>query len=374
MQSKPLTLASNASAATAAAPDVPGRDTALREALRLLAPFIGDPTVTEVCINRPGEVFTESRSGWHRHEVPAASLQWCKKVAQLTATFSSQRVNEQSPILSGSLPDGERIQVVIPPACELGTLSITIRKPSLVALTPAEYEASGFHSEVPDYAVTLSEAEVRSLAPTERRLLKLRAERRFWEFYQLAIEERKNIVISGATGSGKTTFGRALVNFIPEDERLLTIEDVREMFLPNHPNRVHLLYSEGGQGTAELTGKTLLQACLRMKPDRVLLAELRSKVAYDYIVNISSGHPGSITTVHAGSAAGAFEMLMLRVKESDEGQTLERGDINGLLRAEVDIVLQVHQLKRLGPDGSMQKVRRLTEVYYDPAYKRKQLG
>ena len=115
-----------------------------------------------------------------------------------------------------------------------------------------------------------------------------------------------------------------MVNFIPEDERLLTIEDVREMFLPNHPNRVHLLYSEGGQGTAEITGKTLLQACLRMKPDRVLLAELRSKVAYDYIVNISSGHPGSITTVHAGSAAGAFEMLMLRVKESDEGQSLER--------------------------------------------------
>ena len=111
-----------------------------------------------------------------------------------------------------------------------------------------------------------------------------------------------------------------------------------------------------------------------MKPDRVLLAELRSKVAYDYIVNISSGHPGSITTVHAGSAAGAFEMLMLRVKDSDEGQSLERSDIQGLLRAEVDIVLQVHQLKREGPDGRLRKVRRLTEIHYDPAYKRSQLG
>ena len=123
-----------------------------------------------------------------------------------------------------------------------------------------------------------------------------------------------------------------------------------------------------------LDAVTLLQACLRMKPDRVLLAELRSKVAYDYIVNISSGHPGSITTVHAGSTAGAFEMLMLRVKESDEGQSLERADIQGLLRAEVDIVLQVHQLKREGPDGKPRKVRRLTEIHYDPAYKRSQLG
>ena len=153
--------------------------------------------------------------------------------------------------------------------------------------------------------MTLDEATLAKLNAVERELLELRAKRRYWEFYALAIRERKNIVISGATGSGKTTFARALVNFIPDDERLLTIEDVREMFLPNHPNRVHLLYSEGAQGTAEITGKTLLQACLRMKPDRVLLAELRSKVAYDYIVNISSGHPGSITTVRMPAARPA---------------------------------------------------------------------
>ena len=181
-------------------------------------------------------------------------------------------------------------------------------------------------------------------------------------------------MISGATGSGKTTFGRALVNLIPSYERLLTIEDVREMFFEQHPNRVHLLYSEGGKGTSDVTGKSLLQACLRMKPDRVLLAELRSGVAYDYIVNISSGHPGSITTVHAGSAAGAFEMLSLRVKESEEGRTLAREDILGLLRAEVDIVIQVHQLIRPDTEGKMKKVRRVTEIFYAPANKRKSLG
>ena len=371
MHSSPLTLASSSAGETApfTAWGAPGRDSALREYLRPIDAFLADPAITEIAINRPCEVFTEGPGGWHRHEMPAATLGWCKKLAQLIATFSSQKVNEQSPMLSGSLPDGQRVQVTLPPACELGTISVTIRKPSLIALAPEEYEAAGFHSEVPDYPAAADVAALTGLNLVERELLELRAQRRYWDFYRLAIRERKNIVISGATGSGKTTFARALVNFIPDDERLLTIEDVREMFLPNHPNRVHLLYSEGGQGTAEITGKTLLQACLRMKPDRVLLAELRSKVAYDYIVNISSGHPGSITTVHAGSAAGAFEMLMLRVKESDEGQSLERRDIQGLLRAEVDIVLQVHQVKREDAAGRLQKVRRLTEIYYDPASK-----
>jgi type IV secretion system protein VirB11 len=369
MQSKPLTLASDAGALAE-----PGRDTALRDALSLIGAFMNDPSVTEICVNRPGELFVESSKGWVLHQVEGLTLAWCKRMAQLVATFSAQKINEKEPLLSGTLPDGERVQVVVPPAVEHGTVSITIRKPTFAVMTPEQYEASGFHDEVPDYSAQHAEALETPLSAVELELLRLRGERKFWDFYHLAIRERKNIVISGATGSGKTTFGRALVNFIPMDERLLTIEDVRELFLPNHPNRVHMLYSEGGQGTAEITGKTLLQSCLRMKPDRVLLAELRSKVAYDYIVNISSGHPGSITTVHAGSAAGAFEMLMLRVKESDEGQTLDRDVIHGLLKSEVDVVIQVHQLKRPGSDGAMRKVRRVTEIYYDPAGKRKHLG
>jgi type IV secretion system protein VirB11 len=372
MPCSPLTLASSA-AELVPGLATPGRDAALREYLQPLAEFLADPVVTEVCINRPGEVFTEGPGGWRRHELPAAHLGWCRKLAQLVATFSAQKINEHNPMLSGSLPDGERVQLTIPPACEPGTIAVTIRKPSLRTLTPGQYEAAGFHAEVPDYPLPQGDA-LATLNDVERELLALRNARSFWDFYALAIRERKNIVISGATGAGKTTFGRALVGFIPEDERLLTIEDVRELFLPGHANRVHLLYSEGGQGTAELTGKTLLQACLRMKPDRVLLAELRSKVAYDYIVNISSGHPGSITTVHAGSAAGAFEMLMLRIKESDEGQSLARAEIQALLRAEVDIVVQVHQLKRRDGQGQWRKVRRVTEIYYEPALRRAQLG
>lgn len=365
MQSKPLTLASNATAIVEA-PDVPGRDTALREALHLLGSFMDDPSITEVCINRPGEVFTESKFGWERHDVPAASLAWCKKLAQLTATFSAQKINEKEPILSGTLPDGERIQVVIPPAVEHGTVSVTIRKPSFTAKTRDEFERDGLTDEVVD--------ELSALTSDEEHLLVLKEERKFWEFFELAVRSKKNIVIAGATGSGKTTFAKTILNYIPTHERIITIEDVREMFLPNHANRVHLLYSEGGSGTSDVTAKSLLQCCLRQKPDRILLAEIRSKVAYDYIVNVSSGHPGSITTVHASNCTEAFEMLMLRVKESEEGRELAREDIMSLLRAKIDVVIQFQVFERVGQDGRVQKVRRITEVYYDPAYKRKQLG
>jgi type IV secretion system protein VirB11 len=363
MQSKPLTLASNAGAA---APDAPGRDTALREALQMVQAYMRDDAITEICINRPGEAFTESAFGWQRHDMPAVTLAWCKKLAQLIATFSAQKVNEKDPLLSGSLPDGERVQVMIPPAVEHGTVSVTIRKPSFTTKTPEEFERDGLTDEVMD--------ELAELAPHEQRLLQLKKDRDFWAFFRAAVELKKTIVISGATGSGKTTFGKMMVNFIPPHERLVTIEDVREMFLHLHPNRVHLLYSEGGSGTTEVTAKTLLKACLRMKPDRILLAEIRSKAAYDYIVNVSSGHPGSITTVHAGSCAEAFEMLMLRVKESDEGRELAREDIMNLLRAKIDVVIQFQVFERAGADGRVKKVRRITELYYDPAYKRKQLG
>ena len=367
MLSKPLTLASSGwEVAASALPDVPGRDTALREALKLLSRFMHDDAVTEVCINRPGEVYTESTYGWQRHDTPEITKPWCKKLAQLIATFSEQKINEKDPILSGTLPDGERVQVILPPAVEPGTVSVTIRKPSFTTKTQVEFEADGLTDEVID--------QLDELAPDEQRLLELKKARDFWAFFRLAVESKKNIVIAGATGSGKTTFGKTIVNFIPSHERIVTIEDVREMFLANHGNRVHLLYSESGSGTTEVTAKTLLQSCLRMKPDRILLAEIRSKAAYDYIVNVSSGHPGSITTVHASNCTEAFEMLMLRVKESPEGRELAREDIMALLRAKIDVVIQFQVFERRGDDGRVRKVRRISEVYYDPAYRRSRLG
>ena len=116
---------------------------------------------------------------------------------------------------------------------------------------------------------------------------------------RLAVRSRKNILVSGPTGSGKTTWTKALIREIPSSERLITIEDAKELVLDRHPNHVRLFYSKDDQGIARVTPKQLLECCLRMKPDRILLAELRAEEAFDYLRNVNSGHPGSITSVHA---------------------------------------------------------------------------
>jgi type IV secretion system protein VirB11 len=155
-----------------------------------------------------------------------------------------------------------------------------------------------------------------------------------------AVRARKNILISGPTGSGKTTWAKALTEVIPVDERLITIEDTRELVLDQHPNHVRLYYSKDGQGQAKVSPKQLLEATLRMKPDRVLLAELRGEEAFYYLRNINSGHPGSITSIHAASCELAFEQLMLLVKESTSGRELSRVDILELLHRAIDVVIQ----------------------------------
>ncbi len=131
--------------------------------------------------------------------------------------------------------------------------------------------------------------------------------------------------------------------------------------LDGHPNHVRLFYSKDGQGLARVTPKQLLDACLRMKPDRILLAELRAEEAFDYLRNVNSGHPGSITSVHAASAALAFEQLVLLVKQNPAGRDLARADIKSLLYLLIDVVIQF---------GVESHARYIKEIWYDPERKR----
>lgn len=335
---------------------------ALRIHLAFIRPYLEATDTTDIAINRPGELWVDNDTGWHRHVLPELTYGRLRTLATVIATFNRQRINERTPILSAVLPDGERVQVILPPAVDPSTLSFTIRKPSTVLKTRAQYERERLTESVLDVA--------KGLSPLDEELVRLRELGRHWDFLELAVRERRNIVISGATGSGKTTLGKTLASFIPAHERVITIEDVREIELPNHLNTVSLLYSAAGSGTALIEAKDLLQACLRMKPSRILLAEIRSKVAYDYIVNVSSGHPGSLTTVHAGTCAEAFEMLALRMLESAEGRELSRSEILGLLRSKIDIVIQLSVVETVARDGTIAKARRITEIYHDPARKR----
>jgi type IV secretion system protein VirB11 len=325
--------------------------------LRALRPLLSRSDVTELCINQPGFAFLETREGWCREAIPFADFEWCRRLAKLVANFTRQRIDEESPLLSAALPSGERIQIVLPPATSSGCVAISIRRPSNQVWSIDELSASGIFRATRRATAVLDD--------TETRLLKLLEAEDYEAFMRLAVVSRKNILVSGPTGSGKTTWTKALIREIPSEERLITIEDAQELVLDKHPNHVRLFYSKDDQGLARVTPKQLLESCLRMKPDRILLAELRAEEAFDYLRNVNSGHPGSITSVHAASADLAFEQLVLLVKQSRGGQELPRADIKQLLYLLVDVVIQF---------GVERHRRFIKEIWYDPERKRRSLG
>jgi type IV secretion system protein VirB11 len=294
---------------------------------------MASPDVTEICINRPGEVWLETRAGWQCVDVPGLSFERARQfcTAVVNESNTGQRITDAEPVVSLTFPTGQRAQFVIPPACDAGKVSITIRLPSRGVRRLGDYEADGFFSDIRTSG---------GLDDGGRELLALHAARQHAEFFRRAVQLRRNIVVSGATGSGKTTFMKALVEHIPAGERLVTIEDARELFI-SQPNVVHLLYSKGGQGTANVTAKSCMEACLRMKPDRIILAELRGDEAFYFIRNCASGHPGSITSCHAGSTAQTWDQLALMVKASAEGSGLEFAIIRRLLAMTIDIVVHI---------------------------------
>jgi len=329
---------------------------ALDLTLQALRPVLADPEVTEVCINRPLEAFVETRNGWRHQSLPFADFDWCRRLAKLVAHSTRQRIDETSPLLSASLPSGERIQIVLPPATSLGCVAITIRRPSDKVWSIGELAARGIFRS--------ARAASQALDETEAELLRLLATGEYEAFMRLAVRARKNILVSGPTGSGKTTWTKALLREIPSQERLITIEDAQELVLERHANHVRLFYSKDDQGQARITPKQLLECCLRMRPDRILLAELRAEEAFDYLRNVNSGHPGSITSVHATSAELAFEQLVLLVKQSVGGRDLARGDIKSLLYLLVDVVIQC---------GVERHERFIKEIWFQPARKRHNL-
>jgi len=319
-----------------------------------LGPLLADPEVTELCINRPHEAYVETRGGWKCHGLPQADFDWCLRFAKLVANSTQQRIDASAPLLSASLPGGERVQIVLPPATTAECVAIAIRRPSDEAWSIDDLERRGIFRQ--------TRRATQVLDDTETELLGTLASADYPAFMRLAVRSRKNILVSGPTGSGKTTWTKALIREIPPEERLITIEDAQELVLDRHPNHVRLFYSKDNQGVARVTPKQLLECCLRMKPDRILLAELRAEEAFDYLRNVNSGHPGSITSIHAASADLAFEQLVLLVKQNPAGRELARSDIKSLLYLLIDVVIQF---------GVESHERFIKEIWYDPERKRR---
>ncbi len=314
-----------------------------------------DGEITELAINRPGEVWTESSEGWQRHVDDALSYAHLNMLGTLIAGAANLKFSREHPLLSTSLPTGERVQLVAPPATSAAHVSMTIRKPGAVRLTMEKYRAAGFFDHVVVAPMALQEHELQLQA--------LLREGAFEAFFRLAVQTRKTIIVSGATGSGKTTFMKTLADLIDPRERLITVEDAAELDL-TQPNHVRTFYSKRDQGTALVTAGDLVAAAMRMKPERILLAEVRDESAYYFLEAANTGHPGSITSLHSNSEYAAFTRLKSLARKAPEAANMAEASLDDLVLSTVDVVVQ------LSNTGS----RHITGIYYEPERRSARMG
>ncbi|MGO3683448.1 MAG: ATPase, T2SS/T4P/T4SS family [Proteus vulgaris] len=343
-----------------------------------IQPFLDNKSLTEIVINRPNEIWTESSEGWVKHDMPDLSFSSLKKLANVFAVYNRQEINQDNPICSGVMPDGQRGQAVIPSACERNTVSFVVRRPSDTRFSLSDYintkrldrwvDKSSFITKgemiLPD-DVARTEAMQRGeierlnkelgipedvhLQLFELEMLQAKAVRDIEKFIEIAVLNKQNFVLVGGTGSGKTTFTKAICDIVPLHTRIITIEDTAELDLPNHPNKVHLFYKE-------VSAKDLLKSCLRMKPDRIFLTELRGDEAWDYLSALNTGHAGSITTVHANDCASAYYRVGSLIKQSEVGQKLDFEYVMNEVFTTLDVVMYMEHTY-------------VTEISFDPIRK-----
>ncbi|RVU07576.1 P-type DNA transfer ATPase VirB11 [Novosphingobium umbonatum] len=282
-------------------------------------PWLDRADVSEILVNRAGEVWVEGALGMERHEAPVDD-RLIQRLAEQVARISAQGINRQSPLLGATLPDGARVQIVGPPATRSGW-AMAIRRHRLVE-TPLE-------AWQPQGGLPLPTAR---LPPPDR------ADPVGW--LRKAVAARATILIAGGTSSGKTTFLNALLAQVPRGERVVLVEDAPEIRL-TQPNALGLIAVRGGMGEAQVDANDLLQAALRLRPDRIVLGELRGAEAVTFLRAVNTGHPGSFSTIHANSCSGALEQLALMVMQAGLG--LSRADTLAYAAQVVDAVVYLER-------------------------------
>jgi type IV secretion system protein VirB11 len=349
--------------------DVLEKDAVVRSYLEPIKRHMLEHQATEIWINKPGELVIQLEDGEKTISEPALDFASLEAFAQSVAIYSPQRqrVGVKTPLLSATLPDGERIQIVLPPAVEPGMVSMSIRIPASTIIPLSAYQRSGAFSKFIWARPANFEQALTELTPEDRMLAKLLADGNLQEFIVQSVLCKKNTGVIGNTGSGKTTLMKSMCQHTPTEERLITVEDVRELMLPQHMNRVHLLYSKNGQGVANVSPADLIGSLMRMAPSRALLAELRGAEAWDFLKLLTTGHSGSITSWHAESCALGFERFVFMAKENSEAASLAREEIKHLVTLTMDVVMHVTREISYKEDGSrLGYDRYVDEVYFDP--------
>ncbi|MDF7777656.1 P-type DNA transfer ATPase VirB11 [Sphingomonas sp. AOB5] len=303
----------------------------LRSYLAPLNDVLARDDVTDIYVNKPGEVWVETIGGaTERHEAPGLDEATLGRLARQIAALSHQGISREHPLLSATLPDGARVQMIAPPATR-GPMALAIRKHVSSDLTLDDYVAAGAFD-------TTKRRTAAEGSDTNDALAALLEDGDIAGMLSAAVRARKNILVSGGTSTGKTTFLNALIREIPATERLIFIEDTPEIHL-HHANALGLLAARSALGEARVDMIDLLAASLRMRPDRIILGELRGPEAYAFLRAINTGHPGSMTSVHADSAERAIEQIVLLVLQA--GTQLGRDDVRHYVRSTVDVFVQL---------------------------------
>jgi type IV secretion system protein VirB11 len=287
-----------------------------------LAPFrrwLERDTVTEIMVNRPGEVWIEDAAnpGMQCILTPEIDDRLVQRLAEQVARVSHQGINREHPLLGATLPDGARIQFCGPPAARKHWV-MAIRRHRRLYLPLDAYDTGPLLGEA---RPELPDAQSQPIA-----------------FLREAIRQRRTILISGGTSTGKTTFLNAMLGEIPREERVVLVEDTPELKFPG-ANSVGLVAVKGELGEAKVTSNELLQAALRLRPDRIVLGELRGAESVSFLRAINTGHPGSFSTIHANSLRGALEQLALMVMQTGIGLT--RSDTIAYAASVIDVIVQL---------------------------------
>ncbi|QDU93268.1 Putative conjugal transfer protein [Lignipirellula cremea] len=287
-----------------------------------IGPFLEDPEVTEIMVNRFDQIYVERAGRLHKTNASFESEDALLSAIHNVAQWVGRRINFENPILDARLPDGSRVNAVLPPGARQG-VCLTIRKFKRGGLTMTDLVNYG------------------SVSESAR------------EFLELCVRLHKNIVLSGGTGTGKTSLLGAVSSAVPFDERVIVIEDTAELRLPQE----HVVYLEVQRpdqyGRGGLGIRDLFVTSLRMRPDRIIVGEVRGGEALDMIQAMLSGHSGSLTTVHANAARDALVRLETLSMMSDVSIPVY------VARAQVAAAMHlIVQLSRFSEDGS----RRVTQI------------
>lgn len=293
--------------------------------LGILDEILADDTITEVMINGPENIFVEKNGQVFRINRKFESEKHLEDVIQKIVGKAGKEVNQANPIVDTRLPDGSRVNVVLPPVSLSGPI-VTIRKFSKTPMTVEQLIRYG--SITPDVAVVL----------------------------QRLVRAKYNIFISGGTGSGKTTFLNALSNFIPGDERIITIEDSAELQIRNIQNLVSLeTRNANTSGKGEITIRDLIKSALRMRPERIVVGEVRGAEALDMLQAMNTGHDGSLSTGHANSTKDMLSRLETMVLQGNAGLPLPA--VRQQIASAIDIIIHLSRLR-----DKSRKTMEITEV------------